>query len=61
MSCKKFIRRYGKTGERSGQMRLLLAEDENGMAEALYEILTYHKYLTERKLWHTPETDSMTG
>lgn len=28
-------------------MKLLLAEDEVSMAEALYDILTYHKYLTD--------------
>ena len=28
-------------------MKLLIAEDEVSMAEALYDILTYHKYLTD--------------
>lgn len=28
-------------------MKLLLAEDEESMAEALYDILTYHKYLID--------------
>lgn len=36
-----------KKGERKGNMKLLYAEDEPAMSEAVTDILTFHKYMVD--------------